>query len=576
LRADLKRAPAGEDWVEKVRAASDIVEVVQQTVTLRRAGRNWVGLCPFHSEKTGSFSVSAERQLYHCFSCKVGGDVFKFVMETEKVGFLEAVELLSRRAGIPVPERGAGPRGQRTGLVEALEAAAAAYEQWLGDPATGATARAYLESRGVTRETIRAFRVGVSPAGWTSLVSKLAQRADEALLVSAGLAMRRETGGLYDRFRNRLMIPLVASGGTVVGFGARALQPGDEPKYLNSPETPLYHKGAFLFGFDEARRHVEKDGEVIVVEGYFDAMALHQAGVRNVVATSGTALTADHAKLLRRLAGRVALTFDGDAAGREAGLRSLSIVLAEPLDVVVVELPAGEDPDALVRRGGRAAWDEVRSRAVDVVEFVSRQGRGGPGASDPREAAVQALVGILAGVKDPVRTALLIDRAEQVLGVREAILRRAIDLRRSGFRSEEPVRAAVRSERRVADAVEHQLLRALIQDPEILAEAREWVAPGDFLDPVASKVAEWLWSGSGEALEGPEAELVRELSLRTEEEYKWRDEARGAARNLQIRRLKRERRSLEERLRSDPTGSEARQIQESIYQIARSLRELTS
>ncbi|MGH7731958.1 MAG: DNA primase, partial [Candidatus Eiseniibacteriota bacterium] len=354
-----------DDWVERVRGANDIVEVVGQVVQLRRVGRNWTGLCPFHKEKSPSFSVNADRQFYHCFGCKAGGDVFRFIQETEKVGFLEAVELLSRRVGIPVPERRAGERALRTPLLEALEQAATAYQQWLADPDRGRAVRDYLGARGIDVETIRAFRIGLAPEGWSNLADRLGPRLGEDALVQAGLAMRRESGtGVYDRFRNRLMVPLIAPGGAVVGFGARAL--GDEqPKYLNSPETPVYHKGSFLFALDAARRSADVAGEVVVVEGYFDAIALHQAGLTHTVATSGTALTADQARLLRRAAPRVALTYDGDDAGREAMMRSLAVLLAEGLDVAVVDLPQGEDPDTLVRRGGAEAWHALRARAAD-------------------------------------------------------------------------------------------------------------------------------------------------------------------------------------------------------------------
>jgi len=396
---------ASDDWIERVRAASDIVEVIGQTVALKRTGRNLVGLCPFHQEKTGSFSVNPERQFYHCFGCRAGGDVFRFVQETEKVGFLEAVEILSRRAGIPVPERReAGDSGARGRLHEAREAAAAAYEQWLGDPGRGAAARAYLEGRGLARETQRAFRLGLAPEGWENLVQRLRGRVTDEVLVQAGLAARRETGrgGLYDRFRDRLMVPLVAPGGQVVGFGARALAAGDNPKYLNSPETPVYHKGSFLFALGAARRRTERDGEMIVVEGYFDAIALHQAGLANTVATSGTALTADQARLLKRVVPRVVLTYDGDAAGQEAMVRSLGVLLAEGLDVAVADLPTGEDPDTLVQRGGLEAWQAVRARAADppVIGTV----RAGRWRLDPRtlaDAELEEVAAVLAGALAP-------------------------------------------------------------------------------------------------------------------------------------------------------------------------------
>src|SRR5580765_7265561 len=446
-----------DDWVERVRAATDIVELIGERVPLRRVGRNFMGRCPFHEEKTPSFSVNAERQFYHCFSCKVGGDVFKFVQETEKVGFLEAVELLSRRAGIPVPERRAGERGKRAGILEALDAAATAYEQWLGDPEIGAAARAYLERRGIARETQRAFRLGIAPAGWEGLVGRLRGRFSDDVLLEARLAGRKEGGrSTFDWFRNRLMVPLITPGGAVVGFGARAF--GDEqPKYLNSPESPVYHKGQFLFALEQARKFAKPEGEMVVVEGYFDAIAMHQAGIQNTVATSGTALTADHAHALKRMVRGVALTYDGDAAGQQAMLRSLGVLLAEGLDVVVVDLPAGDDPDSLVRRAGADGWCKVRDSAYDAVEFVHRHVLRTATGGDPRERALHVVVRLLAGVTDAIRHRLLVERASQVFGLSEGVIAGAArQAAASGDRVPERVSIAVSAQRKAESGLERR------------------------------------------------------------------------------------------------------------------------
>lgn len=571
-----------DDWVERVRAATDIVEFIGQTVALRRVGRNWVGLCPFHREKTPSFSVNVERQFYHCFSCKAGGDVFKFVQETEGAGFLEAVEMLSRRAGIAVPERRAGDaaaRGRRARLIEAIEAATAAYEQWLGDPSTGGPARAALERRGIAADTRRAFRLGWAPPGWEHLTRRLAGRFPADVLVEAGLAGRRDggRGALYDRFRGRIMVPLVAPGGDVLGFGARAMTPGDEPKYLNSPETPVYHKGAFLFALDAARRHASEAGEIVVVEGYFDAIALHQAGLRHAVATSGTALTADQARLLRRQAPRVALTYDGDDAGREAMMRSLGVLLAEGLEVVVVDLPPGEDPDTLVRREGIEGWRAVRDRAADPVGFVQRHLLRSGGTGDPRERALQAVVSLGTAIRDPVGLALLLERAEAVLGLPTRVLERAVALRRAGHASDAPVAAAVRAERREEQNLERLLLQALLAAPEELAPTRERIGPGDFRDPGCEALARWLWEGGrGMPAEEPAAALVRELSARTQEGSDWAAEARGATRRMTIRRLQEELKSTREKLAHTTAPPDRTRLVERSYEIARTLRDLSA
>lgn len=566
----------GDDWVERVRAASDVVEVIGQTVQLRRVGRNFVGLCPFHQEKTPSFSVNAERQFYHCFSCKAGGDVFKYVMETEKVGFLEAVELLSRRAGIPVPERRAGERSKRAPLLEALDAAASAYEQWLGDPSAGAGARAYLERRGIARETQREFRLGFAPPGWDNLVPRLRGRFADEVLLEARLAGRKEGArSIYDWFRNRLMVPLVAPGGSVVGFGARAMG-DDTPKYLNSPESAVYHKGQFLFALEQAKRHLDADGEVIVVEGYFDAIALHQAGIRNVVATSGTALTADQARLLRRHVRAVALTYDGDSAGQEAMLRSLGVLLAEGLDVVVVELPPGDDPDTFVRKAGPDGWQNQRRSAYDASQFIQRHLLKAPGAGDPRERALQIVVRLAAGMSDAIRLRLFLERASQVFALPEAVLSRAVRLQRTGQKSEAPIAAAVAQQRRGESDLEHRLLKALLLWPDGIPAAREAVPPEEFRDPAARRLAAMLWAGEEDPslADEPAGALARELATNDEEGTDWSAEAMGGIRRLSLRRLKQEIKDRRERL-PRAQGEEAARMLAEIDDIARRIQHLS-
>ena len=569
-----------DDWVERVRVASDIVEVVGQTVQLRRVGRNWVGLCPFHSEKSPSFSVNSDRQFYHCFGCKAGGDVFRFVQETEKVEFLEAVELLGRRAGIPPPERRSGVRAVRAPLLEALDQAATAYQQWLADPVNGRSARAWLEGRGITRDSARAFRLGLAPEGWEGLVRRLAPRVGEEALVQAGLALRREGGsGLYDRFRNRLMVPLVAAGGAVVGFGARTLAE-EHPKYLNSPETPVYHKGSFLYALDGARKVADTVGEVVVVEGYFDAITLHQAGLAHTVATSGTALTADQARLLRRAAPRVALTYDGDRAGREAMMRSLSVLLVEGLEVVVVDLPQGEDPDTLVRRGGAAAWRERRAEACDPVEFVQRHILRAPeGGGDPRERALKAVVDLAGVISDPIRFESFVNRADAVLGGNQqeyrAAVVRAVALARSGQGTGTPLRAAVRERRREEGDLERALLRALLHAPEELAAAQAQVDPEDFRDPECAALARWMWSGRADLPEsGAEGALARELVTGGDTpNVDWRAVAVGATLRVRLRGLRQRQKEIRLLLERG-AGPDETDLQRENQDIASALAEI--
>jgi DNA primase len=565
----------GDDWVERVRASTDIVELIGQHVALKRVGRNWTGLCPFHPDKSPSLSVNPDRQFYHCFGCGAGGDVFKFVQEFEKVSFPEAVESLSRRAGIPVPPRQQRDGGVRGPLLEALESAAAAYQQWLLDPRLGSGARDYLAKRGLSEQTVREFRLGYAPPGWENLVQRLRGRVPEGVLVQAGLASRREgaRGGLYDRFRERLMVPLVEPGGRVVGFGARALG-DDPPKYLNSPETPVYRKGSFLFALDRARRAVGPEDEMIVVEGYFDAMALHQAGMRNTVATSGTALTAEQAVLMRRAAGRVLLTYDGDDAGRDAVLRSLGVLLAEGLEVRVADLPLGEDPDTLVGRGGLAAWEAVRGQAHDPVGFIQRHVQRRPGPGDARERALEAVAALVASVGDPVRGRLLAERADEVFGVRREVIERAVQLRRSGQSDEPVLRAALRARDARSAQTERVLLRALLHDPALVQAVRDRVGPEDFTGEDAHALAEQLWAGQGVA--AADLPLARELLAQPAEGWDWAVEAEAFARKLQRRRLEQQKRHIDDRLRHVADEAEKLQLMTQANEIATLLRQLSS
>ena len=569
-------ADDADTWVERVRTASDVVDVIGQTVPLRRVGRNFMGRCPFHEEKSPSFSVNAERQFYHCFGCKAGGDVFKFVMETEKVGFLEAVELLSRRAGIAIPERRAGERGKRAPLLEALDAAATAYEQWLGDPTAGAAVRAYLEQRGITRESQREFRIGLSLPGWENLVTRLRGKFTDEVLLEAKLVGRKEgSNSTFDWFRNRLMVPLVAPGGAVVGFGARALG-DDQPKYLNSPESTVYHKSQFLFGLEQARKAVKPDGEMVVVEGYFDVIALHQAGVRNVVAASGTALSPDHARALRRMVRGVALTFDGDAAGQQAMLRSLGVLLAEGLDVVVVDLPAGDDPDTLVRRAGVDGWCRVRDSAYDAVEFVQRHVLRTATGGDPRERALQVVVRMLAGVTDTIRHRLLVERASQVFGLSEGIIARAARLATSRDASGQPVKPFVKVERQAATRLDRDFLLGLWHLPAMLESVRESITPDYMTDGAARDLYEhWLEHGvqlpEGES---EHARWARELASSDGEALNHEQLVVGGAIALRRRLVEKRLRAIKLLSGQTKDPAELMRLQHENYELAKELARL--
>jgi DNA primase len=363
------------DSVERVRAAANIVDVVSAHTDLRRSGARYLGLCPFHEERTPSFSVDPSANLYYCFGCQAGGDVFGFLQEKEGLEFRQAVEQLAERYGVELAYEGVDPkederRRSRDRILELLAKTAAFYSRYLWESTEAAKARSYLEERGLEREVLEEFGVGYAPSAWDRVLSRALQSGFRELeLVSAGLVQRGRRGGFYDRFRERIMFPLRDARGRVRGFGARAMRDNQRPKYVNSPEGLVYHKGESLFGLDLARTHATKAGEVIVVEGYTDVLALHRAGIRNSVAAMGTALTDEQVAELARMANRVLLAFDADRSGQQAMLRVQRAAGKRRLDLKVVRLPDDKDPCDLMHEGGPNAFVERLEGATSFLEF---------------------------------------------------------------------------------------------------------------------------------------------------------------------------------------------------------------
>jgi DNA primase len=369
-------AKVTQESIERVREAADIVEVVQGFTELRRQGTRYTGLCPFHDERTPSFSVDPTEKLYYCFGCQAGGDVFKFVQEKEGLDFPQALERLADRSGVELAYESADPRDEerrrsRERLHELLGKTAAFYARYLWESSEAAPARQYLESRGLDRETLERFGVGYAPSAWDSVLKRaLTAGFSERELEAAGLAQKGRQGGVYDRFRARIVFPLRDARGRVLGFGARAMRDSQKPKYVNSPETAIYRKGRSLFGLDLARQHATREGQVIVVEGYTDVIALHQGGIQNVVASMGTALTEEQVAELARLAGVLLLAFDADRSGREAMLRVQAAAAGRGLVLKVVRLPDDKDPcDLLLEEGP----DNFATRAGEAISFLQFQ-----------------------------------------------------------------------------------------------------------------------------------------------------------------------------------------------------------
>jgi DNA primase len=371
----MKQIP--RETIEEIRARNDIADVIGSYLPLRNAGGRFKALCPFHKEKSPSFVVSPDRQIYHCFGCGAGGDVIRFVQEYEKVDFMTALQMLADRIGLELKteEGGAESGADRRLLFRIHDEVAQLYHQILLEHSSGAMGRAYLETRALRPETVREFQIGFAPEAFDTLEKWARQKkiAPE-LMEQAGLMGRSsESRGFYDRFRNRLMFPIRDEAGRVIGFSGRAIVKDERSgKYVNSPETPLFHKSRVLFAIDKARRAMAETRTAIVCEGQIDAIRCHEAGLVNVVASQGTALTSDHARMIRRYADEVLLVLDADAAGQKAALKSSAAFIAEELSVRVASLPPGEDPDSLVRDHGAEALRARIADAVPALDFLIR------------------------------------------------------------------------------------------------------------------------------------------------------------------------------------------------------------
>jgi DNA primase len=394
------------DDIERVRDATDLVELVSEVTKVKRTGRSVMAVCPFHQEKTASLSIDPARGLYHCFGCGKSGDLFRFVQETQALDFADSVELLARRAGITLerdPEA-AKRRDRRQVLVDATDAAVSFYNGRLKTGRDAAAARSYLRGRGYESEVVERFGIGYSPDGGDALVGHLRNaKVSEDVMVAAGLALRNRSGRVYDRFRGRVMFPIFDIRGDAVGFGARLLE-GTGPKYLNSPETPIYHKSRLLYGLNWAKSEIVRGGEAVVVEGYTDVIALHLAGLPVAVATCGTALGEEHLDLLRRFTERVVLMFDADAAGAGASLRGFERSVPGDLDLRIAELPEGRDPADVVSSGDTHAIRKSIETSIPLLQFrieadLERYDLDEP---EARGRAVRSAAAVIARHPDPV------------------------------------------------------------------------------------------------------------------------------------------------------------------------------
>jgi len=416
-----------DNIIDEIRERTDIVPVISEYVVLKKAGRNFKGLCPFHSEKTPSFSVSPEKRIYHCFGCGAGGNVFKFLMEVQSISFPDAIKQLAERTGVPLPRNSSGhfpdPRQKkREDLKKLNESATRYFQSLLKNPEKGLNARSYLTSRHFDAETLDRYRIGWSSPSWRGLLEHVRHKSSltREKLVQSGLATQKEDGSsVYDRFRGRIIFPIKDLHGNIIGFGGRVISEKDQPKYLNSPETLLYQKSETLFGMDQAKQAIRRENQVIIVEGYFDQMRAVQHGIEHVVATCGTALSLKQAGLLRNHAETAILVFDSDPAGKSASEKGFEVLLEHGLNVKTVILPKGQDPDSFINEQGAEKFlEKIRTAKPFIESYIDTLVRESPGTSPAdRVKMANKILPLLAKIHNLVERNAWLEKFTDVTGI---------------------------------------------------------------------------------------------------------------------------------------------------------------
>ena len=460
-----------QSFIDDLRMQADILQVVQEYVSLRKSGATYKGLCPFHSEKSPSFHVNREKGFFHCFGCGVGGDVFKFLELQEKLGFVDAVKHLASKFGMQIPEQVGGKDAhadavEREALLKAHERAAEYFQAQLSTPA-GRKAQRMLQDRGITSETIKKLGIGYAPPAYEGLKAALVKEGlPIPLLVRSGLAVERDNGQTVDRFRGRIMIPISRDAGSIVAFGGRAMEKDQQPKYLNSPETTIYTKGKTLYGLNFAKGDIRRLGYAVLVEGYFDFAQLVQAGITPVVASSGTALTPAQAQLLRRFTSKVILSFDPDAAGQGAAARSCELLVAEGFEVNVAVLPAGEDPDGVVQKRGRDAYLELLKNSRPYLEYLLDRAAAAHDLTNDegRRQFLTAMLAVAARIPDPAARDQFGDRLAHKARITEEVVR--AEVRKAAVQKRPELTARDIPTFGEVKRAEKGLLWALVHEPE--------------------------------------------------------------------------------------------------------------
>jgi DNA primase len=584
------------DFAQQVKSVADIARIVGESVRLKKAGANWIGLCPFHQEKTPSFSVHASKQFYYCFGCGAKGDVFRFVMETERVDFVEALKRVAQRAGVPIPaDRPSAPatpeQRQRARLAQMHELAAEFFRKQL-QTAEAAQLRELLKKRGVKPSSIDEFGLGYAPHGSAALANLLKREGFQPEdLDPSGLVIKRDSGrdagGYIDRFRNRWIFPIRSESGKVIAFGGRALG-DDQPKYLNSPETPLYSKSRTLYNLSNAREAMRKAARAVIVEGYMDAIGVHQAGVTNVVASCGTALTNWQCRLIAKYATEVVVNYDPDSAGVAATDRSLALLLEEGLAVKVLRLTGGLDPDLFVKEKGAAAYETALANAQPLFQYLTARAMELHGGATPESklATVNFILPYLSKVPNTLIRSELMADISQKLDVQSGVIREAFQ--RAVMAQQPAIQKPAVIESKVPSA-EAMIIRLLLEDEAARQEIPALLEEGDLVDEMecAAIVAGLLGmiaSGAepdltalADRLDAAQQRVLAEVAFNKEARPVSVDEISAYVRALERRKMARQRDALQRRILDAQKSANQRLAMELLQEqskLDRKMREL--
>lgn len=542
-----------EAFVERVSEQTDILRIVQGYVPLKRRGNRYWGCCPFHQEKTASFSVLPDKGFFYCFGCHAGGNAFKFISLIENISYFDAIKLQAEKLGIPLPERKRSPQEvarerEIQDLRKVNELARDFFHNCLTMTRMGERGKAYFAGRGIRQETIEAFQLGYAPPAWDKLSTAFLKRGikQEFLLASGLCAERKQGGGLYDRFRGRVIIPIADERGRVVGFGGRVLD-DSTPKYLNTPETVLFNKRKLLFGLDRSHRAIQQEGRAIVVEGYMDAISVFDAGVHNVVASLGTAFTPEHAKKLLHYAPEICFCYDSDEAGQKATIRALSIVRDTGARVRVIVVPDGKDPDEFIRKHGADAFRALVEKALPLVEYRLRYvlSHTNYDTLDGKVKALHEMMPVLAGIREAAVRSEYERRLAQTLMLDEGIVRS--ELRHYRPEAEEAVRQPIRKAVAKADTALRKAGRLVIrmawQDAAVIAHLETIVPLEGIRDPAQREILTFLKAAAeeGRPVDDMSAatlsdEAAAELSRSLVEDLGGRDETEAYDDSLRVLR----------------------------------------